>query len=287
MRYIATVLILFLAVSASAEEIKVGTLNTESGSDTQPFMVAQLIRKIGRIDVWAFQEVASVNAAIEYTVAAGAAGGRKSYRYVVSESGEINAPHRQHDLLAIVYNSSRLRQVETVELHGIRSRPGSGRLGETSWGLRGALLLRLQDRDTGNEFYVGNVHLKCCGGSGPATRAHQAQIIHDWVQQSDVPVIFVGDFNIPVDPASANGNQNSDAFTTLEQAMTWLRPSNPIKTQCSPSFNSMLDHVFFKDGPKITAQGVQVKETQAEYCQLDGEGFPDHRPLVATFDLTQ
>ena len=31
---------------------------------------------------------------------------------------------------------------------------------------------------------------------------------------------------------------------------------------------------------------VEIKETQADYCQLDGEGFPDHRPLIATFDIT-
>ena len=105
------------------------------------------------------------------------------------------------------------------------------------------------------------------------------------VAAQDVPVILTGDFNIPVEPSSANGNQGSDAFTTLEEALEWLRPDNPVKTQCSPNFNSMLDHVFFKEGPKITAGTVRVLETQPEYCDLDSEGFPDHRPVVATFDV--
>ena len=237
------------------------------------------------MDVWAFQEVASIEAAEEYTVAAGAVGNRKSFRFVVSESGEINQPHRRNDLLAIVYNSSDLRQVETLELHSIRSEPGAGRLGRANWRLRGALFLRLQHKATGEEFYVGNVHLKCCGSPGPTIRAHQAALLKEWVESQDVPVILTGDFNIPVAPSSANGNPSSDAFTTLEEAMEWLRPDNPVKTQCNPSFDSMLDHVFFKEGPKITAGAVRILEIQPQYCDLDSEGFPDHRPLVATFEF--
>ena len=189
------ILISFFGTSATcADIIKIGTFNTESSSDTQPFKVAEIIRAAGKTDVWALQEVASVDAAIEYTVAAGAVSNRKSFRYVVSESGEISAPHRRNDLLAIVYNSSDLRHVETIELHGIRSDPGTGRLGVSNWRLRGALFLRLQHMDTGIEFYVGNVHLKCCGDAGPSIRAHQAEILRQWIDRSDVPVVLVGDF---------------------------------------------------------------------------------------------
>lgn len=285
MRDIACSLALSLSLAASAAEIKVGTLNTESDSDTQPFRVAEIIRRAGPVDVWAFQEVASVKAAQDFTVAAGAASNRESYRYLVSESGEIHQPHRKHDLLALVYNSSALRQVETVELHAIRSEPGSGRLGKATWRLRGALFLRLQHEETGEEFYVGNVHLKCCGSPGPAIRAHQAALLKQWVDKQDVPVILTGDFNIPVEPSSANGNQASDAFRTLEESMEWLRPTNPVKTQCDPAFNSMLDHVFFRGGANMTAGTVQVLETQSAYCDLDVQGFPDHRPVVGSFTV--
>ena len=137
---------------------------------------------------------------------------------------------------------------------------------------------------TGVEFYVGNVHLKCCG-SGTATRAHQAEIIREWISRADVPVILTGDFNIPVAPASATGNQGSAAFTTLEQVATWLRPSNPVKTQCSPNFDSMLDLFFLTDGPNISMNRVAVRETDPSYCDLDAKGYADHRPVVATFDI--
>lgn len=70
-------------------------------------------------------------------------------------------------------------------------------IGEAEWKLRSALFMRFQDRDTQSEFYVGNVHLMCCG-EGKETRAHQAQIIKEWIERSDVPLFLTGDFNIPV-----------------------------------------------------------------------------------------
>ena len=138
--------------------------------------------------------------------------------------------------------------------------------------------------DAGAEFYVGNVHLKCCG-SGAGIRAHQAEIISEWISHANVPVILTGDFNIPVDPSSANGNQSSAAFTTLEQAAAWLRPTNPVKTQCSPNFNSMLDLFFLKGGPSVSVIDAQVRETDPAYCDLDRQGYSDHRPVIATFEI--
>lgn len=277
---------LLSATQVVAQDFKVGTLNTESASDTQPFIVSRTIRAIGKVDIWAFQEVAGLSAVEEYTVAAGAVGRRSSYRAIVSESGTISQQHRRDDQLAIAYNSSRFRQVENVELHGIRSKPGAvgDRLGEPDWNLRGALFIRLQDKDTGVEFYVGNVHLKCCG-EGKETRAHQAKIIKSWIERSDVQVILTGDFNIPVEPSSADGNQDSDAFKTLESVMKWERPQNPIKTQCSDSFNSMLDLFFLKEGPNIDTIDVTIHETDSAFCDAEKVGGPDHRPIVANFSI--
>lgn len=283
-RFFLALSIIIASSAAHAQDLIVGTLNTESSADTTEFHVSQVIQRAGFVDVWALQEVEDFAALEEYTVAAGAAPGRKSFRYVGSESGEVNAMHRKNDLLGLVYNSSRLRQVETIELHGIRSIPGPGRLGEADWQLRGALLVRFQDRNTAAEFYVGNVHLKCCGGDGITTRAHQAEILKEWVERQTVPVILTGDFNIPVQPTSTSGS-TSNAFQTLASALDWVRPENPIKTQCSPSFNSMLDHFFVKDGPNLDVIDVNILETQASYCDDEETGGPDHRPLLAKFIL--
>lgn len=285
MRLIVLLGSLFIISAAHAQDVRVGTFNTESASDTQPSRVAETIREVGRVDVWAFQEVASRRAAVEFTQAASAVAGRDNYRYIISESGEITSPDRQNDLIAIAYNSTRLRHVETVELHGIRSEPDVGRLGKSNWRLRGALFARFQVRGSENEFYVGNVHLKCCGGTGPSIRAHQATILQEWVAEADAPVILTGDFNIPIDPASADGNLTSNAFTALEAQLEWLRPTNPTKTQCNPQFNSMLDHFFMSPGAGITATGIRIHMTEPSYCDLDERGYADHRPVTADFKV--
>ena len=61
MRHIIFALALLVTAAAQAETLTIGTLNTESDSDTQPFKVAETIRGVGPIDVWAFQEVADIN----------------------------------------------------------------------------------------------------------------------------------------------------------------------------------------------------------------------------------
>lgn len=271
------------ASPVAAQELVVATLNVESASDTDPRAVARLIRESDFADVWALQEVDSLESLTEYTVAAASTGRRASFRRIIPESGAITSQHRKNDYLGLVYNSSRLRQVETVELHGIRSVPGIGRLGEAEWDLRGALFLRLQDRDTGVEFYVGNVHLKCCGDDGTATRAYQATILKDWVAGQDTPVIPVGDFNIPVQPDE--DGSTSDAFQTLSSEMTWIRPENPMATQCSDGFDSMLDHVFVRPGPNLDPIDVRILEEDDAFCEAESTGRPDHRPLVARFEL--
>lgn len=271
------------SASAQSRELTIGTLNTESASDTLAFSVAATIRDAGSADLWALQEVEGVDALEEFTVAAASAGRRSSFRYVLSESGAITSMHRKNDFLGFVYNSSRLRQVETVELHGIRSTPGAGRLGDAEWGLRGALFMRFQDRDTRAEFYVGNVHLKCCG-DGAATRAHQVSIINQWIERSDVPVILTGDFNIPIEPDAEDGPAGSAAFDALTETMEWLRPENPIKRQCSDRFNSMLDHVFVRtSGANVEPIDVRILETDEAFCVAETDGGPDHRPVVARF----
>ena len=282
MKLAALLLALLAPLSAAAQELVVGTLNVESAADTSPFAVGRVMDRAGFADVWALQEVESLETLTEYTVAAASIAGRASFPRVISESGEITAQHRKSDHLGLVYNSSRLRQVETVELHGLRSTPGPGRLGDADWSLRGALFLRLQDRRTGTEFYVGTVHLKCCG-EGRETRAHQARILADWVEQQDVPVIIAGDVNIPVEPGETE--TDSEAFQTLLSTMTWMAPTNPVPTQCSPRFRSMLDHVFVHLGPNLEPIDATIAETEEVFCEAEVEGGPDHRPVLARFEL--
>ncbi|MFA1623293.1 endonuclease/exonuclease/phosphatase family protein [Rhizobium mongolense] len=258
-----------------ADDLRIATFNTESDADTQPAKVAETIAAMGGFDLLAVQEVESADALKAYTEAAAKQGGR--WRFVISESG-VNVD-RQADLLGIIYRTDRLRQLETNEFHLIRSKPDGTKYGKADWSLRGALSLRLLDLQTGGEFRVTTVHLKCC--NEPGTRAHQAALLAEELAKSAVPTIVLGDTNIAIEPGDdAPDNANIAAFTSLGpgSSRTWLRPVTPVKTQCSPDFNSMLDQIYVPIGTVATAEILFPEES---YCSKDAAGYSDHRPVVA------
>ncbi|WP_164986552.1 endonuclease/exonuclease/phosphatase family protein [Rhizobium leguminosarum] len=257
-----------------ADDLRIVTFNTESDADTQPVKVAETIAAMGGFDLLAVQEVESADALKAYTEAAAKQGGR--WRFVISESG-VNVD-RQADLLGIIYRTDRLRQLETNEFHLIRSKSDGTKYGKADWSLRGALSLRLLDLQTGGEFRVTTVHLKCC--NEPGTRAHQAALLAEELAKSAVPTIVLGDTNIPIEPGDdAPDNANIKAFTSLGPGSSriWLRPASPVKTQCSPDFNSMLDQIYVPIGTVATAEILFPEES---YCSKDAVGYSDHRPVV-------
>jgi endonuclease/exonuclease/phosphatase family metal-dependent hydrolase len=278
MRFIVMVLAwLTIGLSAWAGDLHIATFNTESDDDTQPAKVAETIKAMGRFDILAVQEVESIDALRQFADAASQQGGR--WRFVVSESG-VNSD-RQADLLGIIYNIEKFRQLETSELHIIRSKPDGSDYGKADWSLRGALNLRLLDLESSQEFRVTTVHLKCC--NEPRTRNHQAALLAQELRKADIPTIVLGDTNIPIEPGQVGpDSDNRPAFDALgtSSGRKWLAPSNAVKTQCSPDFNSMLDQIYVPSNSAATATS-EVLFPQAEYCDSDELGFSDHRPLRA------
>jgi endonuclease/exonuclease/phosphatase family metal-dependent hydrolase len=267
---------MFATSICHAGDLTVATFNTESDDDTQPAKVAQSIGEIGQFDILAVQEVEGRDALKAYTdAAAGANGGR--WRNVMSESG-FNS-NRAADFLGLIYNTEKFRQLGTTEIHLIRSRPDGTHYGEPDWSLRGALVLRLQDIATGAEFQIPTIHLKCC--NEPGIRKHQAALLATEMVKSGLPTILLGDSNIPIEPGSGGATDaNAPAFDSLTTGahLAWIKPQNPVKTQCDPQFNSMLDQVYAPSGTTGTAT---IKFPEADYCRLDAQGFSDHRPIVA------
>lgn len=282
-RTILAVLACLAMGTAQAVEIKIATFNTESDTDTQPAKVAETIRKVAGVDIWAFQEVEGEDALKVYREAAKTSP-VEHWRYVISESGPYNDPGRKPDYVGIAYRTDLFRQIETIELHGIRSTPDGSKYGKPDWGLRGALFVRLALIGSNAEFYVGTVHLKCCG-EGEATRDHQAGLLAAWIKKADVPVILLGDTNIPIEPGQKASDVTSAAFRKLvnDAGLVWIEPSNPFKTQCHATFNSMLDQVYRTPNLPVTAATAEIQFTSPQYCERDVEGFSDHRPVVATF----
>lgn len=262
-------------------DLRIATFNTESDPhfSTDPANVARTISEMGKFDILALQEVEDAEAVKQYAEAA-AHSLKGTWRSIISESG-INFD-RKSDHLAIIYRSDLFRQIETRELHMIRSNTGPGPYGEPDWGLRGALVLRLQHIG-GQEVQVVTVHLKCCSGNGVAIRTHQTNVLAAEIVTGRFPTIVLGDTNIPIEPGQpAPDAANLPAFTNLTTGMglKWVAPSNPVATQCSPQFNSMLDQIY---GPPNAAASAEIKFPEQAYCDRENAGYADHRPIVATF----
>lgn len=272
---------ILMASLCHASNLTVATFNTESDPDTEPAKVAETIAGIGPFDILAVQEVESTQALRTYADAAASALGGK-WRYVVSESG-INGGDREPDLLGVIYRTDAFRQIQTTEFHAIRSRPDGTKYGAPDWSLRGVLILRLQHLASGAEFQIATVHLKCC--NEPGVRTHQAALLAEHILAAGVPTVLLGDTNIPIEPGDEGATDaNEAAFNSLTSgaSLTWVKPTNPIKTQCSPAYNSMLDQVY---GPVSFAgsASAEIKFPETSYCDLDEAGYSDHRPLVAVF----
>jgi endonuclease/exonuclease/phosphatase family metal-dependent hydrolase len=217
------------------------------------------------------------------TAARGMSG--EPWHHVISESG-VNTD-RQSDHLGLLYRTDLFRQLETIEYHAVRSRQeNNSKYGKPDWGMRAALFLRLMHIPSKREFYVGTLHLKCCG-EGEDQRAHQAGLLAKWIKQRDVPVILLGDTNIPIEPGLKAPQVTAAAFKklTTEAGMVWVEPANPVKTQCDVNFNSMLDQVYHTANLQPTSVSAEIQFTSPSYCDGDTQGFSDHRPIVATFTL--
>ena len=64
-----------------------------------------------------------------------------------------------------------------------------------------------------------------------------------------------------------------------------MAPTNPVPTQCSERFGSMLDHVFVRPGPNLEPIDATIAETNEAFCAAEADGGPDHRPVMARFEL--
>ncbi len=273
-------LLLFFTVPATGSPMTVVTFNVDSSADTYPHRVGEVIQQLKRPDVLALQEVHDDKDLAWYTAAL-AVDSRYKYRSVISRAGENREPDQLNDHLAIVYNDSLLRLLETIELDTVRSRPDTSSLGVQDMRLLPALFVRFQHKVSRQEFYIGNVDLKCCN-SGEGIRAHQARLLVEWISRSNVPVILTGDFSMPLDPKYLS-NITSTAFNRLTRTLKWLKPSNPVNTLCDPRYDSMPDNVFMKGG--LTVSDVQVMFAEDEYCDQSDSGGSDHRPVAANFRL--
>jgi hypothetical protein len=97
-------------------------------------------------------------------------------------------------------------------------------------------------------------------------------------------VIACGDYNF--DWSVTNGEQSHDVGfdkMTSGEAWSWARPATPIKSQCNPNFDSVLDFVFVNTAARPLALNSVILQ-EANDCG-NVAANPDHRPLKAEFEL--
>lgn len=255
-----------LAIPVTAAELTVVGFNVESDNDTDPNVVAPLIRDLQGVDIWGLSEVADDDAAVIFLNAA-KSGENGSFRYFLSRSG-------RSDRLAIIYNRSELELLETRELHYLQFERD---------GQRATLIGRFKQRATGKALIFMVNHL--ARGDEPL-RHEQAQLLNQFAKDTGEAIIAVGDYNFDweVVGGDADHDQGFDNMTA-DGAFEWVRPPTLIKTQCDPAFNSVLDFVFAAGDAKMWSGTSEILEQQEGYCDGEVQGGSDHRPVRATFDI--
>ena len=292
--YIASVL--FFAFFGSDEvnaqtinTLRVATYNVESPrpnqppNETLPEIVAEHIKELASNpspDLWALSEVPDEDAAEIYRAAAEYDG--SDFELIFGTTGSSD------DKLAILFNKNRLEQIGSSR--ELRSEVG---------GDRAPLAARFRSIPEGTEFFAVNNHFNRGSSS---TRNNQARNLRRWIEDQDLPVIALGDFNMDfsVDlsfrqPSGCSGNieegnEAFDIFTGSDQ-IKWIRPQcladgtcPPLGTGCFPCFNSILDFVFVGGSTASNWSGTSEIgfKDDSSYCSNDPLGNTDHRPVLAT-----
>ena len=75
------------------------------------------------------------------------------------------------------------------------------------------------------------------------------------------------------------------ARSTHRRGFTWVRPPELIPTNCHETYRSVLDFVFVTEGTQAWTPSSRIEMAQADYCP-DDHRTSDHRPILATFDLS-
>ncbi len=279
MKRLCILLALFMSPSLSLAQdslsFRVVGWNLESGESSIRLIRRQMADKDG-VDIWGLSEVPSSNA-ISALESAAEEGENADFEVVFGSTGG-------NDRLAVLFDTTRFERVgEPEELSFVQLTPG----------LRAPLVVRLKGRQSGTEFLFMVNHLKRGGVQNP-TRIQQAELINQWAQDQELPIITVGDFNFDydVDLGDAGFPHRDRGFDELirDGVFVYLRPDRLLKTNADDNFNSVLDFVFVAHAPFAWRGESRILERDgdepAEENDFDdSQQQSDHRPVDAIFTL--
>jgi hypothetical protein len=263
MKRIASFLVWFWASLSSAQELRVGSFNLESGDAKLTYLTEQL-REIGHsADIWGFQEVFD-HWAIDVTDALAASSG-VPYDFVLGTTGA-------GDRLLIAFNADRfqLRYYEELDDLNVKGR------------VRAPLVVALTDRHTNLDFLFMNNHLY---RSRAEHRHWQAEGLNAWAQMQTQPVIAVGDYNFDFDIARESYDEGYDHMTR-DGVFSWIRPQRLVPTQCNRGYGKVLDFLF-TGGPAVSWESAsEIMFPDQDYC-YDNSVKSDHRPVLGRLQVDE
>lgn len=280
------------ALAQTASSLTVATYNVESPrlcdptaprDETLPAVVAEHIRELAEPALWGLSEVPDRETAEIYREAAEFPG--SDFELIFGTQGTCS------DKLAILYNRNRLELVE----------PSRELIAEVG-GDRAPLVAQFRSIPDGAEFFAVANHF---ARGNRNSRNRQATNLRNWIEQQNLPVITLGDFNMDysVDlslnrPPSCEGslelgNEAFEIFTESDN-IRWIQPqclangTCPIEgTGCFlPCFNSILDFVFVGGNAASDWTGTSeiAFSSDTNYCANEPLGGADHRPVLATLN---
>ncbi len=242
-----------------SEDLQVLSWNVESdGND--PDVIAKQLAEFSSYDIVALQEVRP-DSCDKYVRALG-----ESRRGINSKSG-------RSDRLLIVFDSSRLKLIESIEIDeydGHRLNDGNH---------RSPLIAIFEDQTTSKHFAFVTVHL---ARGNKTLRTEQAIGLTEWARKSSLPVVAAGDFNFDYDFNKKNGNEGFKAFMR-DGIWTWVKPDPLVDTNWSDRNgkdnypDSMLDFVFVAGAAKEWKAVCDVIVRDGDFP--DDKSTSDHRPV--------
>jgi hypothetical protein len=237
--------------------------NCESG-ESVPSVVAEVVAAVRGESLWGWVEVEDEDAA-EILVAAAGDDASQDFQWIIGESG-------WEDRIVIAWDDARFELVSYEELDDIN-------VGGTA---RAPLVARLELRSNGRELLFMANHL---WRTEDDSRHEQAALLNAWGRAQGLPVIAVGDYNFDweVEDGETYHDEGYDLMTE-DDVFVWVRPDELVKTQCSQSYNSVLDFVFTSGEASDWPASSEILESDNAYCNDDWERS-DHRPVAGSFEI--
>ncbi|QDU60881.1 Endonuclease/Exonuclease/phosphatase family protein [Planctomycetes bacterium Pan216] len=272
--------LLLVTAGSDAAELMVLSWNVEGGGasrqDPTQGADAKTIAKQLADDFDGFQLVGLCEVepqhAQAYAKALGADEGG-TWWFILGKTGD-------QDRLMVAYDRDRLELLEIREWN------------ELSFGgsVRGPLMTRFRDRDSGVEFWFVMNHL----ARGKAwKREEAAKTLNAWAGKQSLPVILAGDLNLDWNlrtQSPPSGRKGFDLMTK-DNRLEWVRPRDLKRTSYTqrsnsnpaPRFNSVLDFFFINDDAKRLAPEAWIIERRGDFP--DDHRTSDHRPIGARLRL--